>query len=389
MKNNFILIFFFIIISGNLFFAQHRHSDELKKEERIGITGMINYMYKDWQRSSVKSHGEFQFDSFRLWAKTDITDHFFASTQYRFYDGWQTIHHLFVGYTFKGSVLKVGQTWVPFGIDWQTFDDWGNITYYVGLQDDYDYGFTWSPKYGNLSLDFGFFKNQQLSSNSSQRYDADIYSGNVGSGDIILKKKENIETNQLNFRADYLLPFSSVEWSIGTAILYGQLYNSSVNQLGSRLAYEIHSEFSYKILHLNLQGTFYDYQQKLPDGSTIDDYNFINVSSWNFAYEIPSKANIISSSAAIDIIGDKLTAHVNYSYLWGGTSDASSYIFTTGLRTFWNSFDAFLEVYYGKNDPQLSGNTSGYGRNGNTYDTRIDLRLFYKLDILSVSSIAK
>jgi hypothetical protein len=344
-------------------------------------------MYKDWSKTSVKSRGEFQFDSFRLWAQTEITDDFFASTQYRFYDGWRTIHHLFVGYTFDNSVFKIGQTWVPFGIDWQTFDDWGNIAYYVGLQDDYDLGFTWSPKYGNLSLDFGLFKNQQLSSDSPERYDTDIYSGDVGDGDIITK--QNSETNQINFRADYGIPISMLTWSIGASVLYGQLYNSSIDELGSRLAYELHTEIRHNIFRFNLQGTFYDYQQKLPDGSTIDDYNFINVSSWNFAYEIPSKANIISSSAAVDIIGERLTAHVNYSYLWGGTSDADSYILTAGLSTFWKSFDAFLEVYHGKNDPQLSGNTSGYGRNGNSFDTRVDLRLYYKLDILSVSGIIK
>jgi hypothetical protein len=376
------LIIAALLIISQTINAQHRPMDIIPKEEKLGVTAMGKYMYKDWDKGSSTKFGEFQFDHFRIWARTDIGEKFFASVQYRFYEGWRTPQHLFFGFKFDNNTIKVGQTWVPFGIGWQTFDDWGNIVYYVGLQDDYDYGATWTYELNQFSFDFGFFKNQQLSSSNRGRYDPDIFSGSIGSDDTIPLQKANSETNQFNFRVVYSLPVKTFNLNFGASVLYGQIYNSDVNDCGTRLAYEIHSEFQYKVFHLNLQGTFYDYDQKLPDGSTQDDYNFINVASWNFAYEIPRKARIISSSASVDIIGDKLGGYVNYSYLWGGTSEASSSIFTTGVRSLWNSFEAFLELYNGVNDPQFSGIASGYGRNAKSNEVRVDLRLYYKLSIV-------
>ena len=384
VKNSFsYYLSFLLVLFSQILYAQHRPMDIIPREEKLGVVAMGKYMYKDWQGSSATKGGEFQFDHFRVWARTDVDKRFFASAQYRFYEGWNTPQHLFFGFKFNKSIVKIGQTWVPFGIAWQTFDDWGNIPFYVGLHDDYDYGITWSTSFLNhFSLDLGFFKNQQLSSDNRGRYDTDIFSGTIGPDDVILKEKENAETNQFNIRAQYSFPFKSFYLNIGASVLYGELYNNTVDDLGTRLAYEFHSEFEYKIFHINFQGTFYDYKQKLPDTATDDDYNFINVCSWNFAYEIPSKTNIVSSSAALDIIGERLTAYVNYSYLWGGTAEASSKLFTTGVRSLWKSFEAFLELYNGINDPQLSGNASGYGRDAGTNDLRVDLRLYYKLSIV-------
>jgi hypothetical protein len=47
----------------------------------------------------------------------------------------------------------------------------------------------------------------------------------------------------------------------------------------------------------------------------------------------------------------------------------------------------FAEVHYGVNDPQLSGNASGYGRDAHSYDLRVDIRLYYKLKIISKETI--
>ena len=109
----------------------------------------------------------------------------------------------------------------------------------------------------------------------------------------------------------------------------------------------------------------------------------------NFAYEIPTEANILTTSLAFDIIGEKLTVFADYSYLWGGTTQAVSQLFTFGGRTIWNSFEVFAEASYGMNDPQLSGNSSGYGRNANTYDLRVDVRFYYKLKILSEETVER
>gem|GEM_PF-4529760 len=369
--------------------AQHRPIDALKKTDRFGFTTMFYYSYRNWGDGSRKTKGSLRFDSFRIWAQTDIDKKFFGAVQYRFYEGWSTPLYLYVGYNInEQNKIQLGQTWVPFGIDYQPFDDWGNITYYVGLQDDYDYGAVWTGTYGQFELNAAFFKNQQLSSSSPMRYDTDIYSGDPGSDDLITTSKLNQEINQVNFRFAFKPSGDNWKMNLGASALIGGLFNQETQQSGSRYAAALHYGIDIDFFHYNIQGTWYNYSQKLP--ATVENSNdFINVSSWNFAYEIPAKANILTTSAAFDIIGEKLTIHANYSYLWGGTSMAASQLFTCGARTLWDSFEVFAEAYYGVNDPQLSGNASGYGRNANSYDLRVDVRFFYKLKIVSEETIER
>ena len=368
--------------------AQQRPIDMLNTTDYFGITTMFYYNYRNWVSGDNATSGSFRFDSFRLWAQSDVDKRFFAAVQYRFYEGWNMATQLYVGFNINDkNRLKLGQTSVPFGYGFQPFDDWGNITYYAGLQDDYDYGFTWAGTYGIFRIDAGFFKNQQFSSSNPGRYDADIFSGDVSSDYLIPVAKKNEEVNQFNARFE-VLP-SGDNWSVNTGLsgMYGQLYNMTTDDKGDRLAAAIHFGLNWKNLHFNAQQTWYKYTQALPDSATQDMLDFINVSSWNFAYEIPSETNIFTTSAAYDIIGEKLTVHANYSYLWGGRAQASSQLLTVGVRTLWETFEVFAETRYGVNDPQLSGNASGYGRDAGCYDFRVDVRFFYKLKIVSKSSV--
>jgi len=331
-------------------FSQNRSSDKLSKEERLGITGMFKYSNNSWDISKKAKYGELNFDSFRIWAQTDIGDKFFASIQYRFYEGWNMPQHFFVGYHLKNSTLKIGQTWVPFGLNWQTFDDWGNIAYYAGFQDDYDYGITWRKKTGDFTMDFGFFKNQQLSSKVTGRYDTDIYSG-----DITGNQKRNEETNQFNINVFWEKTISSYNIKLGASGMGGQIYNIDIDNFGSRFAGAVYARFNYNILHITAQDIFYDYKQVLPGNNSVDK-NFINVCSWEIAYEIPSKSNIFTSSIAVDLFKDKITVYNNFSLLSGGNSINNSMLITNGLRTFFGHIEVFFEGYYGIGDPQLSGN---------------------------------
>ncbi len=384
-----VLILVLTLLLASQAFAQNRPTDELSKEDRLGVTTMFNWRYKNWQSTDERRGGEFNFDHFRVWAQTDMEDKWSAAVQYRFYEGWRTPHHLYIAYHSTHGTLQVGQTWVPFGIDWQPFDDWGNIVYYVGLQDDYDYGITWNHTYDKVTIHLGFFKNQQLSSGSRERYDTDIFSGDVGDDDIISKQKANEETNQVNIRAEYEFDIGEGSLEVGGSALYGQLYNIDTDRFGDRTAFEAHACLSQEKFRANIQGTFYDYNQKLPADADPHDKDFINVASWNFAYEIPSKANILSASGAVDLVGEKLTAHLNYSMLTGGTSESKSHLLTGGLSSFWNALDFFLEAYYGINDPQLSGDASGYGRDVDSRDVGVQLRIYYRLSMLKKSTVPK
>ncbi len=77
-------------------FEEGRPEDVLKPEELVGFTGMVRYTYRDWSEQSRDNLGDFEFDSFRLQAQTTLEDRYYGSVQYRFYDGWQALHHLWI-----------------------------------------------------------------------------------------------------------------------------------------------------------------------------------------------------------------------------------------------------------------------------------------------------
>lgn len=70
------------------------------------------------------------------------TGPFSFSAQYRWYDGFDAVHHAYAGWQFSDATqLKAGIQQVPFGLlptVSQSF--WFGSGYYLGIEDDYDPG---------------------------------------------------------------------------------------------------------------------------------------------------------------------------------------------------------------------------------------------------------
>jgi len=386
MKKYLFFILSILISTGIFAEEKEKKSDKIEQTDHFGFTAMGYYNYANW--ISGKNKASIKFESFRIWAQTNLSSKLYAKIQYRFYEGWRTPTYFLIGWNInKHNTLRFGQTWAPFGFRYQPFDDWGNLAYYIGLQDDSDMGITWEGNYGIFTFHAGFFKNQQLSSSSPMRYDADIFSGDTSPDYLFPVAKHNKEVNQFNGRIQINPTGDNWSFVAGISGMWGQIYNKDTDEYGNRLAAAVHLGFDISKFHINFQGTWYDYTQKLPDTATADMYNFLNVSSWNFAYEIPSKAGIYTASADFDVIGDKLSIYANYSLVTGGTTEANSQLITAGISTVWRLFQVYGEVHNGINDPQLSGNATGYGRDAGSYDIGFQIRCYYTMSILNEKTI--
>lgn len=384
--SRFYALILFLAASSLFVNAQHHRSDRIEQTDRFGFTAMSYFNYAGWTGDKNKS--SLKFDSFRIWAQTDVSDVIFAGVQYRFYEGWRTPTQMYIGWNInEKNTLKTGQIWVPFGFGYQPYDDWGNILYYTGFQDDYDYGISWTGTYGDLAVHAAWFLNQQLSSSSPQRIDTDIFSGDAGPDNLFEYTKRNQEKQQLNIMLEYTPSWENLSLTAGISGMLGGLYNQDTDKYGSRYAGAVHFGLDAGNFHFNLQETYYKYTQELPDTATQDMKDFLNVASWNFGYEMPVEANIFATSTAYDFIGEKLTGYLNYSILSGGTSQASSHFLSAGVSTIWRLFQIYGEIHYGINDPQLSGNASGYGRNADVNDFGFQIRVYYTMSVLKQSTI--
>jgi hypothetical protein len=219
-----------------LFAAQARADGD---EIRLGGALRFNYVYADWSGPSRGTGGTFVVDTLRIEADGELSDLLF-SAEYRFYSGYQMLHHGWIGYEPGEDVLlQLGVVQVPFGVLPFASHNWFfQLPYYVGLEDDYDAGLvsSWSP--GDLQLHLAFFKSDEGSflgsSTSSARYSYDVVEELPELG------TRNREANQINGRAAWLLRAGALEAELGISLQWGQLYDAEVGRYGDRQAGALH-----------------------------------------------------------------------------------------------------------------------------------------------------
>lgn len=131
--------------------------------------------------------------------------------------------------------MQGGITQVPFGIlPYVDNSYWFGPLYYLGLEDDYDSGVTYSYNGGDWNAQFGFFKNEEWGDSSkTERYSLDL----VRSG-----TQQNEETNQVNGRVAYTLQHGDgFSTELGLSLMGGQVYNRTTNDSGDRWAGALHT----------------------------------------------------------------------------------------------------------------------------------------------------
>ncbi|WP_243733065.1 hypothetical protein [Luteimonas yindakuii] len=105
------------------------------------------------------------------------------SAQYRWYDGFDAIHHAWAGWRpDDANHLRVGVQQVPFGLLPQASHSfWFGSGYYLGIEDDYDPGVVWQHDSGTRVVHLGVFAGDEYGTGA--RYDR--YSFDVATTDAL------------------------------------------------------------------------------------------------------------------------------------------------------------------------------------------------------------
>ena len=99
------------------------------------------------------------------------------SAQYRWYDGFDAIHHAWLGWQLTPEhELKVGIQQVPFGLlPTASHSFWFGSGYYLGLEDDYDPGVVLSQRHARTQWQLGWFSGDEYGdARRHQRYSFDL-----------------------------------------------------------------------------------------------------------------------------------------------------------------------------------------------------------------------
>lgn len=101
----------------------------------------------------------------------------YASAQYRWYDGFDAVHHAYVGWNVSEETsVQAGIQQVPFGLlpaAAQSF--WFGSGYYLGIEDDYDVGIVFNHQDGAHQWHAGWFAGDEYGTGArSDRYSFDV-----------------------------------------------------------------------------------------------------------------------------------------------------------------------------------------------------------------------
>ncbi|MCG7533168.1 hypothetical protein MHM98_17710 [Psychrobium sp. MM17-31] len=341
-------------------------------ETDVKVSGAVrlNYAWKDYGNDS---NGSFDFELFRL--DVDATQgNWFLDAQFRWYQGFEAIHHGEVGYKFDNkNVISVGVTQVPFGIDPYGFHSfWFSGAYYLGFEDDYDTGIKWRKTSGDWTFDAAYFFNSEYDANSRWgRYSFDIASSYDN-------ERSNKEDGQLNARVQY-------QWgkhTIGTSAEIGRFTNTTSLDSGERWAFGMHFN-GYFDNDWNVQAQYIHYRFEAKDTLGTQD-NRIALAAFEYPFDIASQAQMLSLNIAKTFtikneFVDTVTCYNDHSYLAAANRSglADSIQNVTGCSLTKGGIYTYIDWIAGKNMWFAGGSGVGVDNGDVGWHSRLNINIGY------------
>jgi len=262
----------------------------------LGGAARFNYAWRDYGPST-----QFQPELVRLSASGQF-DRLFGSAQYRWYDGYNMVHHAWLGWKLgETSDIRAGVLQVPFAmLPYAAQSFWFNTDYYLGLDDDYDLGIVFQHQAGQHHWHIGvFFGDEYGDSGRFDRYSFDV----ADTPDFPYR-----EHGQLNLRHEYQHEFGDYALKYGSSLRLGRLEDRREGGHEPHLAAALHTELARGNFTAQAQWIYYHYD--VPG-------NRLALSAFAAPFEIAAKAHVPSVNFIYQIPRsgwlDSITCYNNYS----------------------------------------------------------------------------
>lgn len=299
---------------------------DLKLDLQFAIR--FNLFHKSWNAGPEKDGA--RFDTIMLGVDASYKQ-VFTSVQYRFYDGYNMLHHGYVGYRFDDtSEIQIGVTQKPFGLlPYASHNYFFNLTYYVGLEDDYDLGAKFLLDRGPFELQCAFFfrdeGNYFGNSIDSARYSYDVVkSGPSELGAVgVTMPRTNQERNQFDLRLAWTFEHGEeCSTQIGCSGEWGQLLNGTTGRSGYHWAAAAFLNGDYGPFNLQFQVTRFSNRPENPPGQ---DSSFVIRGAYDAPYKVAAEGWLFLADIAYEVpikipLFDTVTLYTDYSYLFKNDS---------------------------------------------------------------------
>ena len=340
-----------------------------KPDINVGGAVRFNYTVADNDSAGKDRGGDLAFDTFRLNLDGEIND-VILSAEWRWYEYMSVIHHAWVGYEFTDDLMaRAGIFQVPFGVlPYNSHNFYFSSLYYVGLEDNYDFGVgtTYTP--GDWRFDLALLKNDERGGSSLESYSANIVGydyPDTGAIDDANGARDSQTVNTIAARAEYDYKIGDdLTLKPGASLKYGQLDGASPGGDGDYYAAAAHLVADYDRWNLQLQYTDWEYDLDDPDAQ------FMNYGYYAGLYTGPLSAKAITANLAYTLPVEwgpvsSLTFYNDYSLIYDKNNDfEDTYMNVTGMALSAGGLYTYFDIINGENQPFVAnGMTSDGGQN--------------------------
>jgi hypothetical protein len=308
---------------------------ETKRKLQVAFAGGIalSAAFVDWSRPTASGarDGDLRFSVLRIGARASY-DAFKLDFEYRIYPYYQFLRSAVLAYHVNDRLsFDIGVSRVPFGLLPFASNSWFfGLPYYMGMEDDADFGLRahWLP--GNWDLWLSFYKNSEGSylgkSRDSARfsYDAVQTTEEELAGSGIRAARNDRETNTGVARIAYNIHKGPFAAELGASGRIGQLHDLLSDKRSMYWSVSPHARLSYGQFELGLEGIAFRFS---PHAGADDDARLLALGAFDAPYAMARRGYVLVANAAY-----------GFDFDWGPLERLVVY-FDTGQ--FWKSSDAF------------------------------------------------
>ena len=340
----------------------------------VGGAVRFQYTFEDYDTGNRERVGDLDLDTVRLNFDGTV-DNILLSAELRYYQYMEVVHHAWLGYQITPEwQAQLGVTQVPFGnLSYNSHSFFFSSNYYVGLEDDYDFGLKFLYQGERIESQFALFKNDEQGGidgyvdNRSDRYSYDVVgSRQAGEGTFDAPGSALAESNTLAWRlAGDLIQEENRKVQLGVSLLHGQLHNDQEQSAGDYSAYALHMDAD--LGNWNLQLTSGHYEYNSDDGA-----ERMVVGAYSFFDSIAAEADIHSANIAYrwgnPIAGlDAITFYLDNSLISnksGQLDDTQMHVLGASISK--GSLFTYFDLIHGENQPFIGGSMGENAGNANT-----------------------
>lgn len=345
----------------------------------IGGALRFNYVYSSWKEEQKTKGGEFGYDMFRIDFDASYKK-VYLKAEYRIYSdafGGGFLKRGWMGYRFNDNEeIQIGLTAVPFGIREYNSHNWFfNLTYYVGLEDDYDMGLKYFKKNEHWEYFIAFFKNAgELDFSGTNETSPNRYSYDVTG--------RNSEINQFNAKVVHKWG-DSFRNRLGFSAQYGSLYNIDTKNVGNHHAFALHYELDWNNWNLKSEAMLVDHNPKNEEGQSDD---VVQMGAYGTPYGVASNFNLYSLAVSKKIPVNwgpisALTLYNDFAMMDKNVDGfENSYMNVTGVMITAGQLLVYIDHASGYNHSWFGGNYTNDFSTGNAVDnweTRFNINFGY------------